>query len=379
MIAAFVFAFFAQVVDSGTVMRVDGRVVRGTRTGPMPIAQQWVVLHRLGNDRSGPLDSARTNADGRYAFRFTTSGDSSAIYFATTSHGGIVYPSAPFRSPVVSGDAATLTVFDTTSGPVPVKRGGRHLIVGAPQANGRRPIGEVYDLENDSTLTVIARDSTTPVYTVRLPNDAANFRVNGSGEFGAGAMTRRGADVGLYAPLSPGIRQFAFTYELPAKAFPLVLPAEVATGVFEILIEDPAADVRAPSLREVEPANMEGRTFRRFLANDVPANAVVRVSIPRVATADRERIYLVIALVFLAAMGMALVYAARRSRRSRPEPVVAAPAEPRSRVLVRAIADLDDAFGSAPFTPEARADYDARRASLKAELADALAVERSGS
>lgn len=377
MIVPLVLALLTQGLDRGMPMRVDGRVVRGTRAGEVPMAQHWVVLHRLGSDRSGPVDSVRTNADGRYTFRFTTSGDTAAIYFATTSHGGIVYPTPPFRTLATAGDAANLTVFDTTSGPVPLKRGGRHLIIGAPQSNGRRPVGEVYDLENDSTVTVVARDSVTPIYRVRLPNDVSNFRVNGAGEFGASALDRRGSEVGLYAPVSPGIRQFAFTYELPAKAFPLAIPADVETGVLEILIEEPAADVRAPAVREVEPTSMEGRTFRRFLANEVPANAVVHVSVPRVATADRQRIYLVVALVLLAAMGVALVYAARRPRGVRVAPVVIPPAEPRSRELIRAIAELDDAFNGASTLPDARADYDARRASLKAELAEALAAERS--
>src|SRR6185503_20707153 len=104
------------------------------------------------------------------------------------------------------GDEATITVFDTASGPVPIKVGGRHLIIGARQPNGLRPVGEVYDLENDSTVTLIARDSTTPVFTTHVAGDATNFRVNGSGEFGAGAVSRRGTTVGIYAPLSPGIR-----------------------------------------------------------------------------------------------------------------------------------------------------------------------------
>ncbi|HEY9228923.1 MAG TPA: hypothetical protein VIP11_19890, partial [Gemmatimonadaceae bacterium] len=249
MILPLVLALLAQTVDTAE-RRVEGRVVRGTRAGPAPLANQWVVLHHLSPGRSGPIDSMRTDARGQYAFRYHAApGDTAAIYFATTAHGGIVYPTAPLRSMRISGDEALITVFDTASGPVPIKVGGRHLIIGAPQANGRRPVGEVYDLENDSTVTLISRDSVTPVYSVHLPERAEAFRLNSSGEFGSGAISRNGSTVSLFAPLSPGIRQFAFTYELPAKAFPLTLPAEKPTGVFEILIEEPAAEIRAPALR----------------------------------------------------------------------------------------------------------------------------------
>ena len=378
MIVPLLLAFVAQVADTaGIARRVEGRIVLGTRAGPVAVPNQWVVLHALAPSRSGPIDSIRTGAKGQYAFRYSGSPDTATIYFTTTSYGGIVYPTAPFRSPRVSGDDATITVFDTTSKSVALKLAGRHLIIGAQQASGTRPVGEVFDLENDSTVTVIARDSVTPVFSLHIPPNATNFRANAGGSFSAAAMTRSGATVSLFAPVSPGLRQFAFTYDVPSKSFPLSIPAEMPIGVFEVLLEEPLAEVRAPGIREVNPESMDGRTFRRFLAQDVAANTVVSVNVPRVAMAQRQRVYIGIALVFLAAMGVALVFAARRPRVRRAAVVAAAPApEPRSRVLVRAIAELDDAFGTSETSDDARAQYEARRASLKAELSDALAAER---
>ena len=379
MNVALVLALLLQVADtSGEPRRVDGRIVRGSRAGPIPLVNHWVVLHRLTPSRSGPIDSMQTGPKGQYSFRYRATTDSSAIYFATTSFGGIVYPTAPFRVQNVSGDDATITVFDTTSGRVPIKLAGRHLIIGAPQPNGRRPVGEVLDLENDSTVTVIARDSVTPVYVVHVPEDAANFRLNADGEFGAGAISRRGATVGLYAPLSPGIRQFAFTYELPAKAFPWSIPSGTPIDVLEVLVEEPTAEVRAPAIREVRPESMEGRTFRRFLARDLPPTSVLRVDVPKVSAVSSQTVIIAVVVAVVAAMGVAIVYAARRSRPQTQATIVAAPAEPRSQTLVRAIADLDEEY-EASSNGDARAAYEARRASLKSQLADALAAERGPS
>jgi hypothetical protein len=376
-----VLALFMQAVDGQAVQsRVDGQVVRGTRAGPIPVANQWVVLHRLVADRSksGPIDSMRTDAKGRYSFRYAGAPDSATIFIATTSHGGIVYPSSPFRSTRVSGDDATLTVFDTTSGKVPLKLGGRHLIVGASQPNGTRPVAEVFDLENDSTVTVIARDSVTPIYAIHIPQNATNFRANGGAAFAAGAVTRTGTTVGLFAPVSPGLKQFAFTYDLPAKAFPLTIPTESPTEVFEVLVEDPKAEVRAPSLREVAPQSLEGRTFRRFLAQDLAPKAEVRVNLPRIAIADRQRIYLIVGLTLLGLMVVALLFAVRRPRVARVAPAIpAAVPEPRSQTLVRAIVELDDSFDTVTTTGDAREEYESRRAALKAQLSDALAAERN--
>ncbi|HET7374046.1 MAG TPA: hypothetical protein VFJ20_11690 [Gemmatimonadaceae bacterium] len=366
-----------QRADSTTaVRRVDGRVVRGTRGGEVPVARQWIVLHRVGPDRAGPIDSTRSGADGSFSMRYRPSGDTAAVYFVSTSYGGVAYFTAPLRAPIVRGDDARLTVFDTTSGPVAIKIGGRHLIVGNPLPDGRRPIGEVYDLENDSTVTAIARDSASPVWTAHIPDAAINFQLNRGGDLAPGAVSQRGTSVGLFAPLSPGIRQVAFTYDLPARAFPLSLPIERPTGVLEILVQEPQAHVTGARLRELAPVSTDGRTFRRYLAQDVAGNTVLNVDVPRIVTASRERVYGGVGIAVSLAMVVALVFALRRAR---PQPVVVRTrGERQSQTLARAIADLDAEFERAPRDESVRASYDARRAELKAQLADALAAERRG-
>jgi len=367
-----------QATDTSTVARsVDGRIVRGTRKGQEPIAGQWVVLHRVGPDRASPLDSMRTAADGHYHMRYQTSGDSSAIYFVSTKYAGVAYFSSPLRTPIVRGDDATITVFDTTSGPMPIALGGRHIIIGMVQANGRRPVGEVYDLKNDSTVTLIPRDSTGPVWVAHVPPAAVQFQLNPSGDLATGAVSHRGNTVELYVPLSPGIRQMAFTYELPVSAFPLSLPVERATGVLELLVQEPTARVKGGSLREMAPVNAEGRMFRRFLAQDIPANTVVTVDAPRLVGPERQKVYVGVGVALFAAMLFALIFAGRRALPSRTR--VAAPTSPtRAQVLLREIAALDAEHERAvvPEDSEARSAYESKRRALKSELADAIAVEQ---
>lgn len=381
MIAVLLLSVALQGGDTA-IRHVQGHVARGTRAAQIALANQVVVLHRVGRDRSGPLDSTRTSERGEFSFKYHATGDSAAIYFATTAYGGIVYPTEPFRGPDVSGDNASIIVFDTTSGPVPIKVGGRHVIIGAPQASGRRPIGEVYDLQNDTTVTVISRDSVTPVWTTEVPAAATNFQLNANGDLGRGALTRRGSAVGLFAPVSPGIRQVAFTYELPTSAFPLRITAGKPTGVLEVLVQEPTARVEAPSLREVPSVNADGRTFRRFLAQDLPQGAVLRVEVPRMSISERESIYRMVLYVLIAGMVVALAVASRRGRRTRTDAAPVTPAaEARSRILVRAIATLDDDFDRSGGATDAaaREEYQSARTSLKRELAEVLAAERGTS
>ena len=361
--------------------RVEGRVARGTRKGVDPVANQWVILHRVGSDRAAPLDSTRTSASGQFSIRYKTSGDTGAVYFVSTTYGGVAYFTSPLRAPVVRGDDATLTVFDTTSGPVAIKLGGRHVIVGLPQANGNRPIGEVYDLENDTTVTLIARDSLSPVWSAHVPPSAVGFQLNTSGDLAAGAISRRGTTVGLYVPLSPGIRQLAFTYELPPTAFPLAIPVERPTGVFEILVQEPTARVEGPLLREMAPVSTDGRVFRRFLAQDLTTSSVLRIDVASLAGTDRERVFFGVGIALLAAMTIALVFAARRANPRRANAVAGltsvSPTPSRSRALLREIAMLDADFERrVNVDAAARAAYDSTRASLKEALVEALAAER---
>jgi hypothetical protein len=362
--------------SSGAARSVDGRVVRGTRKGQDPVSNQWVVLHRVGRDRAGPVDSTLTGADGRFHIRYRATGDSSALYFVSTKFGTLAYFSSPLRAPVVRGDDATLTVFDTTSRPVAIELAARHLVIGMVQPNGRRPIVEVYDLKNDSTVTLIPRDSTMPVFTAHVPPTAMDFQLNASGDLAPDAISRRGTAVNLFVPLSPGIRQMAFNYELPSKDFPLTIPIERPTGVFEIMIQEPTARVTGTALREMPPVSAEGRVFRRFLGQDIAASSVITIDMPRLIGSEREKVYAGVGISMLTAMLLALVFASRsKLPRLRRRP--AAPPEPASRVLVRTIASLDAEHERASSEDEvARAAYESKRAALKAELTKVLAAEQ---
>jgi hypothetical protein len=247
----------------------------------------------------------------------------------------------------------------------------------------------VFDLQNDSTVTKVAAGSASPVWSTHIPEAAQNFQVNPTGSVASGAIARRGTSVGLYVPISPGIRQFAFMYDLPQSAFPLSIPFERASDVVEVMLEEPTAQAHGVALREVPPVSMEGRTFRRFLGQNVAASSVLRVDVPHMIGPERQRVYLGVGAAVVATMLIALLFAARRARprwavagaaafrRSPPPATIAVAAESPPQQLVRAIADLDAAFERAsPNDDAARMAYEAQRADLKRRLADALAAER---
>lgn len=280
-----------------------------------PVTGAWVVLHRVGPDSAGPLDSLRSDPRGHYSFNYTRTGSSDAIYFVSASHDGIAYFTPPLAEGKVSGNDGEITVFDTTSGRVPMSLRGHHVVVSAADANARRSIVEVYDLSNDSTLTRVAKGE-TPVgatWQTHVVNGIGDFKVS-QGDISAAAVSYANGVVSVFAPLAPGIKQLSFSYSLPAKSFPLKLPIETETGIYEILIEEKAGSVIAPHMKEMEPVTVDERNFRRFLGSDLPENSVAVIDLPAPPPTHSidSRFLVAITLVIGGTMVLALAQALRR-------------------------------------------------------------------
>src|SRR3954463_3303592 len=294
---------------------VSGRIVRPGVRKMDPVPRAWVVLHRVGPDRAGPLDSTQSDARGRYSFSYERTGSDDALYFVSASHDGIAYFTPPLTTPDVSGEDGEITVFDTTSGHVPLSVRGHHVVVSAADANSLRSIVEVYDISNDTSVTLVAIGDTPAAATwiAHVPAAATAFKV-GQGDISAAAVSFSHGTVSVFAPLAPGIKQLSFSYSLPANSFPLQLPLEEDTGIYEILIEEKAGSVTGPHLKEMDPVTVDERNFRRFLASDAPRNSVAVIDLPAPpATHSIDSRYLVaLTLVIGGSMILALAQALRR-------------------------------------------------------------------
>jgi hypothetical protein len=363
------------VPDAPPVAAVaGGRVVTPGSDREIGLPGIMVTVHRVGPDSAGPLDSARTDAAGRYSIRYRRFGSEEAVYFAAALHHGIAYFSSPLRGARANADDGEITVFDTTSGPVPLTVQGHHMVVSAPKPDGGRQIVEVYELSNDTTVTLVGRDSLAPVWSAPIPHDATGF-VAGQGDVSPVTLERRGDRVTLAAAFGPGVKQLSFSYTLPPSAFPLSFAHERFTGVFEVLLEEPGAQVRAAGLRSTGEVTTQGRQFKRFLAQSAPKGEAVRIDVPVTSAGTRTRVLIglaiAIALAMIATLARALM---RRGPRNAAAP---APADT-EQSLAAAIAALDarrEAAGGAMDESE----YARQRAELKARLTASLAARGGAS
>ena len=357
---------------SAQARRVTGRVLRPATDSMGGVEGTWVVLHRVGSDRAGPVDSTRTVRDGSFSMRYTPTGSGDAIYFVSATHDGIAYFSAPLDTGRLV-DAAELAVFDTTSAPVPIHVRGHHIVVTAPDADGKREIVEVFELANDSTVTRVAAGD-VPVWSSTLPDGAGDVRI-GQGDLSEDAIRTDSGRVRVYAPLAPGLKQLSYAYRMDGRAFPLSRPVEGRGGVLEVLLEEPNATATAPGLRRVDPVTVESRTFNRFLAQEVAqGGGVVRIEVGRSVLAMRRVWMIAIIASIAAAMLVLFLRLTHRSSGAAPAP---SPVERPVERLAREIAELDARMERAPDAGDAeRNAYAQRRAELKRALATALDEER---
>jgi hypothetical protein len=367
---------------------VAGRVVRVVDSAEVALPGAWAVLHRVGPDGAGPLDSVRTGADGGYAFRYRATGSDRAVYFVSASHHGIAYFTAPLRGAAVEGEPATIAVYDTVhAAPLAVR--GRHVIVQRLDDAARRAVTEVYDVENAGTRTLVPRDSSTPTFAFPLPTGARDPTA-GRGDVSGAAMRFTDGRADVFAPFAPGVRQVVVQYTLAASDFPLRLAVRDALPVLEVLLEDSTATAKAAGLAEAQAVTVEGRNFKRWLGNDVVAGTPLVLALAPSEIAPGTLIGLVLGGAVLL---IAVAFAAQRRRPSAALPGVALPSAPTpSRLagvgtsalaaarldateqLARAIANLDRAFEKRRDpSPDERAAYQQQRAELKAQLTAALA------
>jgi hypothetical protein len=325
-----------------------------------------VVLHRIGRDRQGPLDSMITDAAGR--FRFSVPGDSAALHLLTSRHDGVQYFSEPVHTNPDRPDTALVLAVHDTSSAQPVDLAARSIVVSAPAADGTRNVVELLAVRNAGPLTRVPADTVTAAWAWRIPRDVLGFAAD-EGELSAGAIELRGDSVLVRAALPPGLREITIEYHLPASRGDVRFTFDEAAASVNLLIEESDASVSLPDGLVPDSATViEERRFRRW-AGAVRAGEAISTSLPVAGRFGSGALAALIGLVVLAlAAGAAVAFRGGRHGR------ITERREAGADELIEAIARLDAARSAAgPLDADAERRYAEERAVLKVRLERALA------
>ena len=341
-----------------------GRVVLPRDADTVPVPGARVVLHRVGRDAQGPLDSVTADASGRFHFRFQA--DTAALYLLSARWGDVEYFSPPVHTnPARPDTAMRLVVYDTSS-TAPIGVEARHIVVPRAGQDGSRSVLDLIVLRNDGRVARVAPDSSRPSWRLVLPPGTGDMAV-GESDLSPDAVVREGDTVKVLAPLAPGQKQLSLEYSVTPVRGKLEFPVGPGGGAVNLLVEERDVRVSGGTLALADSQVIEGRSFRRYLG-DVPAGGAVVLAVGAAGAAAVTRLALPVLVgalaVVLAAAGWWLIR--RPSRRT--------PALPPEQML-DAIAALDARYaGREPDTADDEwRRYAAERARLKAELERTLA------
>jgi hypothetical protein len=330
----------------------------------MPVPGARVVLHRVGRADQGPIDSVRSDRQGRFQFAFRS--DTSALYLLSARHAGIEYFSRPVATTPARPDTGIrITVYDTSS-TVPIKLEARHLVVTRPDQDGSRGVLDLMVLRNDAQRTRIAADTARPSWSAALPSGTIGLEV-GESDVSRDAVTRRGDSVFVIAPFAPGEKQLTLQYLIPGNRPMVELAFDGQGATINVLAEEKGVKVSGAGVALADSQVLQGRSFHRWTGR-APARGVLRIDLPG-ARGTPVLLLAGLVMVFALVLGGAGWHLLARRR-------AAAPAAPSS--LLDAVAALDAQYvGREGATgAEEWASYQAQRARLKAALEASLASGR---
>jgi hypothetical protein len=343
----------AQTVRAtGQVLSADSTPVRGVR----------VLLHRVGQDTQGPIDSTRSDGGGRFHFTFRP--DTSAFYLLSAEHAGIEYFSQPVSTnPERPDTGIRILVFDTSS-TTPISLEARHLVITRPGEDGSRSVLDLMVLRNDSRLTRTTSDTTHPTWSAPLPPGTIGLDVSES-DFSRDAVARRGDSVIVVAPFAPGEKQLTVQYLIPSGRTAVELPFGRPGAAINVLAEETGVRVTGSGVALADSQVLQGRSFRRWTGVAQPGG-VVRIVLPGTGRTPMWLLAVLVGTLALVLAGAGWRLLAKRS----------VPATPRTGELIEAIAALDVRYaGREGETPvDEWNSYITERARIKAQLEASLAA-----
>jgi hypothetical protein len=267
-----IFTLFSIPLSAQSV-RVAGLVLAADS---VPVSGVRLVLHRVGQQVQGPIDSTRSDPRGRFGFAYRP--DTSAFFLVSGRYAGIEYFSAPLPTNPSRADSAVRVVVYDTSSIAPMSLAARHLVLTRPAEDGSRSVLDLVVLQNTGRLTRVAPDTLRGSWTVPLPRGTVGLQVRES-DVSSEALIRAGDSLTIAAALSPGEKQITVEYLVPAGRSSVELPLRAAGLPLNVLTEEPEVRVIAPGIARADSQLIQGRSFQRWTGT-VSTAGVLRLVMP---------------------------------------------------------------------------------------------------
>lgn len=352
----------AQTARLGTV---NGQVTQGTRGASLPPALTVNVYAFSGNTLLETY-TVTTDAQGYFAAP-EVQVDGARQFVAATTYQNVVYGS-PAGQFITRALDLPITLYEVTDDPSVLTAPQLQIFFQFSSAT-EVTIGEVYALSNQSDRTYRASAARPLIF--RVPDEAGAVDVRGRAP---GENYEFAADgVSLFDPIPPGeqVTRLFMAYRAPfADGFKFVARPPVPVAQIGVLVASAEVTAQGDRLRDLGVEDFQGTPIHSYAGPALNAHAEYAFTLsapsPLMRALGGSALELALAGLALAAVLGAVgwwLYTRRApagEARAAP-PTAPGPADP----LIQVIADLDDAYARGEV---AEADYQARRAALKAEV-----------
>ena len=332
-------------VFEGTVLEGDSTLDSGT-----------VVLHRVGPDGSGEVDTMTLEAGGEFRFLLPSVPDADIqgdVYFASVDFEGVLYFGSAITTLEQLDSLYVVQVFRAEEVPpagVSLPLEVRTIFI--EFAGDEWVATDLFAIDNRGTRTLVAQDDGI-VWSYPLPPGATQAEV-GEGDLPPDAIAFDGERVVVSAPLPPGGALLMIRYRLEDLGF--TIPAPGTTDVFEILVKEPAPQFRVEGLEPVDVVALGESTYRRFGGAELVDLNLTIVETEELGPPPLE--WFAVLTAVMLAMGGFVGYVRPRG----PIRAFADPGLSREAMILEA-ARVDDALAEAA-EPDTRSELLERRAAL---------------
>ncbi len=353
---------------------VRGQLTQGTPGASLPPTLTVNVYAFSGNSLLETY-TVTTDAQGVFALDDVVV-DGTRQFVAATTYAGVVYGS-PTGQFITRSLDLPITLYEVTDDPT-VLVADQLQVFFQFSSDTEVTVGEVYALSNTSDRTY--RASATRPLIFPVPAEAGTVDVRGRtlGE----NYEFAGEGLSLFDPLPPGqqVTRLFIAYRLPfADGFQLVARPPIPVTQISALVASGEVTANGDRLQDLGVEDFQGTPIHSYAGPALNANAAYTLTLsapnPLLRALGGSALELALAGLALAAVLGAVgwwFYTTRRVPASGAgggaglepapaEPAPAATADP----LIQIIADLDDAYARGEL---AEADYQTRRAALKAEV-----------
>ena len=256
---------------------VEGVVLAATDSSAVPAAM--VFLHRITALAGEVVDSARTDAEGRFSLTIAAADSApGTVYAAAAVQGGVSYFGPVLHAGVETPAPYRIYVYETESVAEPVDGNAvlyRHAVI-SPTAHGLLQVAEVVDVAGVPGRALRREDPGEPIWSMKLPAGVQSWSPL-EGGLAPEAISMANGRVEARATLPPNGMRLSFSYY--TEGAKIEFPVEQETERFEVILVG-ADEERLSGLTPSESPDLPpGVNAKRFVASDLPADSRVGLTV----------------------------------------------------------------------------------------------------